>query len=73
MAEIEKAKQVLRNAGYFVDSLWSIEDVQQNYNCTDEEAMEILESALTNEYTQEQIFDAIDEYARYIGLTRKED
>jgi uncharacterized protein (DUF433 family) len=73
MNEIEKAKQVLRNAGYFVDSLWSIEDVQQNYDCTDEEAMEVLESALTNEYTQEQIFDAIDEYAKYIGLTRKED
>jgi hypothetical protein len=73
MNEIEKAKQVLRDAGYFVDNLWHIDDVKQNYNCTDEEAMEVLEGALTNEYTQEQIFDAIDDSAEYMGLTRKED
>jgi hypothetical protein len=71
MNEIEKAKQILRDAGYFVDNLWHIDDVQQNYDCTDEQAMEVLECALTNEYTQEQIFDAIDDSADYMGLTRK--
>jgi hypothetical protein len=29
MNEIEKAKEVLRNAGYFVDNLWSIHDITQ--------------------------------------------
>ncbi len=71
--EIEKAKQVLRNAGYFVDNLWSIEDVQQNYNCTDEQAMEVLEGALTDDYTQQMIFEAIDYSAEKTGLIRKED
>jgi hypothetical protein len=70
MTEIEKAKQVLRDAGYFVDNLWHRYDVQQNYDCTDEEAMEILESALTNEYTQEQIFDAIDDSAEWFNKKR---
>jgi hypothetical protein len=71
--EIEKAKQVLRDAGYFVDNLWHIEDVQQNYNCTDEQAMEVLEGALTNDYSQQQIFEAIDYEVGNMGLTRKED
>jgi hypothetical protein len=73
MNEIEKAKQVLENAGYFVDNLWSIEDVQQTYNCTDEQAMEVLEGALTNEEVTEITFFWIDFNANYIGLTRKED
>jgi hypothetical protein len=60
MDEIEKAKQTLKDAGYFVDNLWHIDDVQQNYNCTDEEAMEVLEGALTDNYTQQIIFEAIN-------------
>jgi hypothetical protein len=68
MAEIEKAKQVLRNAGYFVDSLWSIEDVQQNYNCTEEQAQVILEQSLTNEATMEQIWFSIKEFSELANL-----
>jgi muramoyltetrapeptide carboxypeptidase LdcA involved in peptidoglycan recycling len=71
--EIEQAKQVLRNAGYQVDNLWHIDDVKQNYNCTDEQAIEVLEGALTDNYTQQMIFEAIDYSAEKTGLTRKED
>jgi hypothetical protein len=73
MDEIEKAKQILRDAGYFVDNLWSIEDVQGNYDCTDEQAMEVLEGALMNDYVMETIFEVIDDEVNYLGLTRKED
>ena len=66
--KIEQAKEVLREAGYFVDNLWSIEDVQGNYNCTDEEAQEILNSALTNEATMEQIWFAINFEADELNL-----
>ena len=65
---VEQAKQVLREAGYFVDNLWCIEDVQGNYNCTDEQAMDILESALTNDATMGQIWFSIDEAS--IGIER---
>jgi hypothetical protein len=34
--------------------------------------MEVLEGALTNEYAQGQIHQAIDEDARYMGLTIKD-
>jgi hypothetical protein len=60
MNEINKAKQVLRKAGYYVDNLWSIHDVRdENNELTDEQKMKALDMALTNEYTTEQIFYAI--------------
>ena len=58
----EQAKQVLRDAGYFVDNLWHIQDV---YNAADgniqkDQAMQVLEMALTNEITTEQIWHSIN-------------
>lgn len=50
MTEVEKARQVLRDNGYFVDNLWHVDDVKERYNCTDDEqAQEILYNALTKE------------------------
>jgi hypothetical protein len=59
--EIIKAKEVLRNAGYFVDNLWHIQDV---YNVADgniqkDQARQVLEMALTNNDTTDQIWLAI--------------
>jgi hypothetical protein len=60
MNEINKAKQVLREAGYYVDNLWSIDDVRDDDNeLTDEQKMQALDMAFDNEYTTEQIFYAI--------------
>ena len=73
MTEIEKAKQVLRDAGYQTDNLWHIDDVQNNYNCTEEQAMEVLVNVLGNDYIMETVFDLISLEAYEIGLTRKED
>jgi hypothetical protein len=61
MNEILKAKEVLRNAGYFVDNLWHIHDV---YVAADgaikkDQAMQVLDMALTNEATTDQIWYAI--------------
>ena len=61
MNEILKAKEVLRNAGYFVDNLWHIQDV---YNVADgniqkDQARQVLEMALTNNDTTDQIWLAI--------------
>jgi hypothetical protein len=55
----EQAKEVLRNAGYYVDNLWTIQDVQDRFECNDERAQEILHDALTDEYIVEQIFEQI--------------
>ena len=55
---IANAKLVLKQAGYYVDNLWSIQDVE-DYSLTDEQKMKALDMAMTNEYTTEQIFYAI--------------
>jgi hypothetical protein len=68
MSEIEKAKQVLRQNGYFVDNLWRVEDVQSKYNCTEEQAQVILEQSLTNEATMEQIWFSIKEFSELANL-----
>lgn len=68
--EIKKAREVLREAGYYVDNLWHIDDVKGLFkNVTDEEAYNILDSALTNEATYSQIWMAID-FAIDINLER---
>lgn len=58
---IEQAKQILKEAGYFVDNLWHVSDVKDRCNCDDDVAQKILNKALTNEATMEQIWFAIDE------------
>jgi hypothetical protein len=68
METIEQAKKVLRESGYFVDNLWHIDDVKLRYKCDDEQAQNVLNSALTNEATMEQIFFSIDTFASDDGL-----
>jgi hypothetical protein len=65
MNEIEQAKKTLRDAGYFTDNLWHIDDVKQNYDCDNETALEILDNALTNDKTTEHIFNCIDDIIDY--------
>lgn len=69
MKNIEKAKKLLEENGYQVQNLWQVDDVLSKYNCTDDEAHEVLIDALQNEATMEQIWYAIDFHAEEIGLT----
>lgn len=67
--KIEKAKNDLREEGFFVENLWNVIDVKDNYldkdgnEISDDEAMDILEKALTNEASMEQIWFSINEFA----------
>ena len=71
---VEEAKAVLRENGYFVDNLWHVDDVKLRYNCDDDEvAQDILDRALTNDATMEQVWFAIDMVAQDEGLELKED
>ncbi len=57
---IESARQVLRDAGYFTDNLWHVNDVKDRFECEDDEtAQEILNLALTNQYTVETIHESV--------------
>lgn len=58
--DCSKARELLKRNGYYVNNLWTTGDVTQNYNCSDEVAYEVLDSAMQNDATMEQIFLAID-------------
>ena len=72
--KIEEAKKVLRQAGYFVDNLWHIEDVRSKFgdNVDEEVCQEVLEEALTNEWIMEQIFVTILDVGEDMGLVTNE-
>ena len=53
-------KDLLREQGYFVDNLWHVSDVQENFKCTDEQAQNILYWALTSPNVIEYINDMIN-------------
>ena len=57
--KVREAKETLKKGGYFVDNLWSVEDVQDIFNCSNEEAQDVLNIALTNEGTMHHIWTAI--------------
>ena len=68
---VEEAKAFLTENGFYTGNLWSVDDVQANYDCTQEEAQEVLDGALNNEATMEQIWYAINFHAQENGLERK--
>ncbi len=58
---VEEAKQVLRNAGYYVDNLWSIHDVDvEGIDMTDDERYRILDIVFKTDWVIEQINESID-------------
>jgi len=62
---IEQAKDLLKENGYYVDNLWHIDDVKRYGNVSDEEAYEILDSTLHNDYTIETINTLIEQTYNY--------
>ena len=73
MDKIQQAKAILREAGYFVDNLWTLDDVQSRYECDDKTAQEILDYVLTNESLVEDIFELIRLEAEEMELKEKEE
>jgi hypothetical protein len=72
MTEIDKAKEFLKSKGYFTYTLWNTDDVTMNYDCTEEEAMRVLEKVFNNEWINEQIFESIKIIADSMNLKHKE-
>ena len=74
LTEVEKAKAVLKQNGYFVDNLWSTQDVTDRYECLGEgEAQEVLQMALTNEWIMEKIWFSIEDTCNFLKIELKEE
>jgi hypothetical protein len=69
--EIKKAKEVLEKHGYYVHNLYNAEDVQYLYECTEQQALQVLESSMDNDGTNEQISYSIRYFAEEMGLKEK--
>ena len=48
MNDIINAREVLKRNGYFTENLWQVADVQVDYQCTEQEAQDLLYRALTS-------------------------
>jgi len=68
---VDQAREVLKQNGFFVDNLWHIEDVKSKFNCTDEQAQYVLEKSLTNEATMEQVWLSIGVFGEMENLKEK--
>jgi len=66
--EIEKAKEILTKHGYYVGNLYQADDVRTYFDCTDDEALEVLDKALDNDGTAETIWIAIRDIGEMMGL-----
>lgn len=64
----EELKLELERRGYYTQNLWCIEDVQSIFACTEEDAQEVLNSALNNDTTMGQIWFSIKLFGEYKNL-----
>ena len=59
--KIEKAKNILKNNGYYCDNLWHVDDITQNYpKYNSKDALEVLDDVMTSDYITETIYGYID-------------
>ena len=68
--DIENAKQLLRNEGYFVDNLWTVSDVAVNYKCTNKQAQKVLAKVFDYDSVYQVIWEAISYEAENMNLKR---
>jgi hypothetical protein len=68
---IDDAREFLAEQGFFTDNLWHIDDVTSSWECSDTDAYKVLEMALTNAWTMEQISESIYLVAQDLDLERK--
>jgi hypothetical protein len=66
---IANAKLVLKQAGYYVDNLWHVDDIKINYDCDDDMAQFILNEVLSDGQTIQYINELLQEEIDFIYLT----
>ena len=69
----EISREFLKSKGYYVGNLWSIDDVQEHYECTDIEAMGILDKVLQSDRLMSEVFEMINHYAEENNLKLREE
>ena len=71
--DVMNAREVLKRNGYFTENLWQVADVQADYQCTEQEAQDLLYRALTNEDVMQSVWFAIRFEAEKMNLKNIQD
>jgi hypothetical protein len=58
---VNQAKAILKDAGYYVDNLWHIDDVKGLKDMNDDDAYAILDTILSGDYVIEDIANSINQ------------
>lgn len=69
----QEAIEHLKGLGYNTESLWHVWDVTERFNCTEQQAHEVLNKALANQWLTEQTHFIIGKTAEAMGLGEKEE
>jgi len=69
---VKELKRLLEQQGYYTDRLYQLEDVQAKFDCTDEQAQKVLDNAMNNEATTNQIWESIDCAADVMDIKKRE-
>lgn len=70
LSSIERAKALLKSHGYYVDNLWQVDDVIFSYECTEQEAQELLDEALTSDRIFSEVWNSIANTARDMNFKK---
>lgn len=70
--ETNDAKEILTNNGYYTDNLWTIHDVMDKFDCNEEQAYKVLDSALQNGAMVAEIHFTISEICSDKNYLEKE-
>ena len=66
--KVTEALDYLESQGYFIHNLWHIQNVQDRFDCTEEEAFDLLDDAVCGEYIMEEINERITIFGIDRGL-----
>lgn len=73
-SEIEYARDLLEDNGYYVGNLWQTQDIKNFYECNDAQAMRVLDYVLNgNDYVTNAVWDMIDIVAKQMELNKRDD
>lgn len=59
----QEAIKLLESKGWYMDYVWHINDVKDKFECTDEQAFDVLSKVFSSEWLAEQINESIENIA----------
>ena len=59
----QQLKNELQERGYHTRTLWNVEDVKNRFECSDKQALSVLDYVFSSEYIMDEIDRCIEEAA----------